>query len=164
MSSPPYADYLAVLEDIRAKQGASLEKKHQLCCQAGELLDCAVLKLQKENWTDGGSVQGIFFSVWVGEKELKKRRFNYNIHALKHRLRAGYTIKPGEFAAAFRARLDPTPWPNLSLDYGPQTLMQGWLPTDLKTFRPDVVGLMKSFVSMHTVIDELLVARRNPKP
>lgn len=156
----PYAPYLAILEDIRTEKGPALLKKHGLQAMTGEWLDCAVLKLQKDAWTDGGRGQGVFFSVWIGEKELKKQRFNYNIHALKLRLRKGYAIKPGEFTRTFRAKLDPAPWPNVSVDYGPQTLMQGWLPADLKTFRREVAGLMKSFVAIHAVIDEMLEERR----
>ncbi len=38
-------------------------------------------------------------------------------------------------------------WPNVKTDYGPQTLMQGWLPYDAKTFRKDVLGLVDGFVA-----------------
>jgi hypothetical protein len=61
----------------------------------------------------------VLFSVWIGEEELKKKRFNYNIHAFKLRLREGYSIKAIEFATAFRARLEALggQWPNMSIDY-----------------------------------------------
>ncbi len=161
MSSLSYAPHLAILEDIRTEKSTALLKKHRLHCFTGEVLDCAVLKLQKDTWTtDAYRGHGVFFSVWIGEKELKRQRFNYNIHAFKLRLLEGHAIKPVEFAAAFRARFDPAPWPNLSLDYGPQTLMQGWLPADLATFRRDVLGLMKKFVAIHQIIDEMLAERR----
>jgi hypothetical protein len=106
--------------------------------------------------------QGIFFSVWLGEKELKARRFNYNIHAFKMSELPGHAIKPREFAAAFRAEFAKSQiqWPNISTDYGPQTLMQGWLLLDEDTFRRDVEGLMERFVEMHGIIDSMLQQRK----
>ena len=159
----PYSPYLAVLDRIKKDSTSELTEKHRLYCETGDWLDSAVLKLQKKDWTDGGIGQGVFFSVWIGEKELKKKRFNYNIHALKLRLRKGYSIKPGEFVSAFRAKLDVLggQWPNLRTDYGPQTLMQGWRPADLTTFRKDVLELMDSFIAIHKVIDEMLEERKN---
>lgn len=159
----PYSQYLDLLSRIRTDSAADLLSKHRLYCETGEWLDSAVLKLQKKEWTDEGMGQGVFFSVWIGKKELKASRFNYNIHALKLRLWKGYSIKPNEFAAAFRERLHALDeaWPNLRTDYGPQTLMQGWLPLDLTTFRQDVLKLMDSFVAIHKVIDEMLEERKN---
>lgn len=135
-------------------------RKYGLNCVTGEMLDCAVLKLQKDAWTDGGSGQGVFFSVWLGEKELKKGRFNYNIHAYGLRTRPGYAVKPREFAAAFREGFDSTAWPNVGTKSGPQTLMQGWMVADLQTFEREVRRLIKLFAAMHRVIDVLLEERK----
>lgn len=156
----PYSAYLEVLEDVAGELRAGLRGRHGLNCLTGEFLDCAVFKLQKDGWTEGGSGEGVFFSIWLGEKDLKKGRFNYNIHAYKLRTRPGYAVKPREFAAAFRVRLDLSPWPNVSLAYGPQTLMQGWVAADLETFGAEVRKLVKRFVAMHEVIDVLLEERR----
>lgn len=156
----PYAAYLAVLEEVAGELRAGLRGRYGLNCLTGEFLDCAVLKLQKDDWTEGGSGEGVFFSIWIGEKELKKGRFNYNIHAYKLRTRPGYAVKPREFAAAFREQLNLSPWPNVSLDHGPQTLMQGWVAADLQRFGAEVRRLIETFVAMHGVIDELLEERR----
>lgn len=157
-----YTPWLTILQDLEKEIAPGLMRKHHLGCITGEWLDSAVLKLQKPSWTDGGPGQGVFFSVWLGDKELRKNRFNYNIHALKLRLREGYAIKPGEFASAFREKFASQAdlWPNVRTDYGPQTLMQGWMPLDAKTFRKDVMGLVGGFVAIHGIIDALLEERR----
>jgi len=157
-----YLSYLSILDRIKKDASAELMKRHQLRCETGDWLDSAVLKLQKEGWADNGLGQGVFFSVWIGDQELKKKRFNYNIHALKLRLRKGYSIEAGEFAAAFRKKVAPGlgEWPNLRTDFGPQTLMQGWAPADPASFRGDVLGLMDRFVSIHGVIDKMLEERK----
>jgi hypothetical protein len=159
----PYDAYLAILESIKDAMSADLQRKHQLHCETGDWMESATLKLQKDAWSSGGTGQGIFFSVWLSEKELKARRFNYNIHALKLGTLPGHVVKPREFASAFREKLDASgqgsDWPNLSIDYGPQTLMQGWMPLDKATFRKDVESLIERFVGMHQVIDAMLEQR-----
>jgi hypothetical protein len=100
--------------------------------------------------------QGIFFSVWLGNRDFEADRFNYNIHALKLGSQKCCGVKPVAFARAFRSRFALTGWPNISLDYGPQTLMQGWLPLHPGTFEQEVLGLIDRFASMHHIIDELL--------
>ena len=159
-----YAPYLRMLFRVKETIQRTLIQKHQIYCQAGELGNSAVIKLQKNSWTDDGFEQGVFFSVWVGEKELKKNRFNYNIHALKLRLRKGYAIKPREFASSFRTRLKASnvQWPHLRTDYGPLTLMQGWVDLDIKTFEQDVLKLLDDFVGIHGIIDEMLDEKKHP--
>ncbi len=151
-----YSKQLTVLERVQRKHAARLFREFQLQCKTGEWLDCAVLKLQKPDWSDHGMEQGIFFSVWVGEHDIAKGRFNYNLHALKLGAQKCCGVKPVAFAKAFRRRFKSTGWLNVSTDYGPQTLMQGWLPLDPRTFEQDVLGLIDGFAVMHHVIDELL--------
>jgi len=156
--------YLDLLDRVAQDVAPGLIRKHGIETAAGAWLDSAALKLQKESWTDGGIGQGIFFSIWVGEKQVREKRFNYNIHALKLRQREGFSIKPREFAAAFRARREFSHdrWPNMRTDFGPQTLMQGWLPLQPQTFHHDVLALVDHFVMVHPVIDEMLEERRSP--
>ena len=148
--------YLAALEKVKRDHGKHIFQEHQLHCETGVWLDSAVLKLQKSNWSEHGFTQGIFFSVWLGEKELKQDRFNYNIHALKLGLQKSCGAKPVAFAKAFRKRFDPVGWPNVSIDHGPQTLMDGWVRLRLDTFENDASNLVERFVAMHRIIDELL--------
>ena len=151
-----YSQYQVVLERIRQNHANRLLRTFQLHCEAGNCLDSAALKLQKRHWSDNGMGQGIFFSVWLGNREVETNRFNYNIHALKLGSQKSCGVKPVAFARAFRSRFAFTGWPNISTDYGPQTLMQGWLPLHPRTFEQDVLGLIEHFASTHHTIDELL--------
>jgi hypothetical protein len=154
--------YLKILDSLRKKIRHDLSS-NQIFCETGDWMDCAVLKLQKKNWTQNGIGEGVFFSVWIGKEELKKDRFNYNIHAFKLRLWKDHSIKPVEFASCFRSKLGKsnTNWPNLRTDYGPQTLMQGWAPLDLNTFEKDVSNLINEFITIHGIIDDMIDKRKN---
>jgi len=100
--------------------------------------------------------QGIFFSIWLGDRDVTAHRFNYNIHALKLGSQKCCGVKPVAFARTFRSRFSLTGWPNISVDHGPQTLMQGWLPLQPATFASDVLGLINRFTATHLIIDDLL--------
>ena len=119
--------YLKILEGIKEDTESGLWSEQQIRCKTGEWVDSAALKLQKDSWTVGGMGEGVFFSVWVGEDDVRKGRFNYNIHALKLRLWEGYAIKSNDFASSFRDRMqgELDGWPNVRIDYGPQTLFYG---------------------------------------
>jgi hypothetical protein len=51
-------------------------------------------------------------------------------------------------------------WPNVSVDYGPLTLMEGWIEVDSVHFEGDVLVLMERFQSLSSLIDRLLESRR----
>jgi hypothetical protein len=113
---------------------------------------------------------GIFFSIWTNEKAANQRQASYNIHALKLRQLAGYRITSRDFAHDFRQSFAPmrAAWPNVSVDYGPLTLMQGWIEVDPDHFEDhfedrfenDALALLERFAQMSPVIDRLLQARR----
>ena len=67
-----YAQYLDQLDRIKKIESPALMQKHRLICVTGEWLDSAVLKLQKKEWTDGGPGEGVFFSIWLGEKDVER--------------------------------------------------------------------------------------------
>lgn len=118
--------------------------------RVGKYLGCPVLKIDKPAWNNRGEVAipgEIFFSIWMKEKG----RLCYNIHALKLRHLTAYKLQSREFAVAFRARFDSGGWPNVSMDFGPQTLMQGWI-----TSEGEIDELIERFCGMHSLIDELL--------
>lgn len=127
---------------------------HGLTARTGEYHGCPFIKLDKENWHNRGEVDTlaeIFFSIW---QDLDGR-LNYNIHAFKLRHFTKYKIQSREFASAFRSKFNPVGWPNVSLKYGPLTLMQGWI--DIES---EIDDLIKNFISLHSIIDELLEARK----
>ncbi len=63
------------------------------------------------------------------EKWTRRNRANYNIHALKLRQLKGYSVTSRDFAKELRDNFENIRgrWPNVSVDYGPLTLMQGWI-------------------------------------
>jgi len=135
----------------------------QLVCKQGSYKDCSVLKLQKPSWTNDSidkveNTSGIFFSVWTNEASLRKCRVHYNIHALKLRELRGYSITSRDFATAFRDGFASVQsgWPNVRVDYGPQTLMEGWMNIDIRHFEEDVLALMVRFETLTPLLDGLL--------
>ena len=51
-------------------------------------------------------------------------------------------------------------WPNVSVDYGPLTLMQGWIEVHLHSFETGALVLMERFEQLSPLIDRLLESRR----
>lgn len=138
-----------------------------LICKQGFYMNSLVLKLQKASWTNDPmdrtrNKSGIFFSIWIDEKAAARNQANYNIHALKLRHLKGYSITSRDFAEDFRNRFASLrkTWPNVSLDYGPLTLMQGWIDIHPRSAEKSIVRLMESFKQLSPLIDRLLDSRR----
>jgi hypothetical protein len=155
---------------VFAKIKACFDQRNsdELICKQGFYNGCSVLKLQKASWTNDRmdriqNKTGIFFSIWIDETAASKNRANYNIHALKLRHLKGYSIASRGFANDFRdsfaSRRDA--WPNVSVDYGPLTLMQGWIEIDRREFEKDLLVLLERFKAVSRLIDRLLKSRRN---
>jgi hypothetical protein len=80
---------------------------------------------------------------------------------LKLRQLAGYSITSRDFANDFRnglASMRKT-WPNVSMDHGPLTLMQGWIEIRSNSFERDILVLMEGFQRLSLLIDRLLESR-----
>jgi hypothetical protein len=92
---------------------------------------------------------------------LTQGRILYNIHALKMRHLEGYSITSIDFAQQFRREFShlSDSWPNVRVDHGPLTLMQGWIELDMSTFVRDVLELMERFKPVSRIIDKLLAQR-----
>jgi hypothetical protein len=155
----------AVLGKIKARFDA--RNRDGLICKQGFYKSCSVLKLQKTSWTNDPmdrvqNKSGIFFSIWMSAESIRKNQVNYNVHALKLRQLAGYSITSRNFANDFRKTFAPLrdAWPNVSVDYGPQTLMQGWIEINSNSFEKDILLLMERFEDVSPLIDGLLESRR----
>ncbi|KAI9463097.1 hypothetical protein F5148DRAFT_1286228 [Russula earlei] len=158
------------------KAANSLDKKllttKKLEIETGVWLESVVLRLQKKTWVNDlykkpQSGAGIFFSIWVSDKAIKAIKENkilYNIHALKLRELHGYRITSREFADAFRQRFQPIEhlWPNVSVNFGPLTLMEGWVALDTAPVNETVYKLASQFLEIDSMIDELLQSRKLP--
>jgi hypothetical protein len=166
-------------QNIKSRHDAK-HGRSELICKQGFYKNSHVLKLQKPHWTNDPmdrvqNESGIFFSIWIeekmigktahgktpGEKSALPTRAHYNIHALKLRQLKGYSITSRNFAEAFRKELAAVSrgWPNVSVSYGPLTLMQGWIDCHADSLEPESLALLDRFTKLSPVIDRLLEAR-----
>ena len=125
--------------------------------------DCVVLKLYKSSWANPfqdpvTSESRIFFSVWISNSSLKEEKLFYNIHALKLRKLKGYAIESRKFAFIFREHFEAFEhkWENVRVDFGPLTLMEGWVKFDPKNFQTDILELANQFLDIEHLVDETL--------
>jgi hypothetical protein len=90
----------------------------------------------------------------------------YNIHALKLRKLKGYSIASRDFATTFRKKFKPfePQWPNVSLQFGPLTLMQGWVKADKNNMQSEIAGLANRFLEIACLVDETLTLFKNSTP
>jgi hypothetical protein len=158
------------LDAAFARIKARFDERNRGCgliCKHGFYKACSVLKLQKASWTNDPmdrvqNKSGIFFSIWFNEASMRKNRANYNVHALKLRQLEGYSITSRDFASDFRNGFASmrAAWPNVRIDYGPLTLMEGWIQVDAERFEQNILGLMERFRQISPLIDRLLESRR----
>lgn len=156
--------YHSVLKKLEKKHTQSLSDKYGLTCkqiQYGE--DTAALYIAKKNWTnrferDREKTIGIFYCVWVSPELLEEEKYAYNIHSLKLRDLPGYKLASREFANEFRAAVHSrvASWPNIRMDYGPLTLLEGRDICELGSFEEKVEKRISEFVGIHKEIDKLL--------
>jgi hypothetical protein len=127
------------------------------------VLDSVCLKVYKKSWANPAvdpvvSASRIFFSVWVNESSIANQRICYNIHALKLRQLKGYKIQSRQFAEVFRVSFKSfeANWPNVSVDFGPQTLMEGWVNFEVDSIESKVAKLANDFLEIENLIDATL--------
>jgi len=139
----------------------NLLAQKQLKVWPGKLLNCDVLKIYKDAWANPSkdpvtSPSRIFFSIWVDPDN--KHQLFYNIHALKLRQLKGFKIESRKFAETFRKEFKPFShkWENVSTDFGPLTLMQGFVTLEQKTFLHEVLKLSNNFLGIEHLIDQTL--------
>ena len=160
--------YLAEFEQAASKLDRNLLAARKLEIEVGVWLESVVLRLQKKAWANKPYERpqtdaAIFFSIWLNDKEIKENKIYYNIHALKLRQLQGYKITSREFASAFRKKFKrfEKHWPNVRVDFGPQTLMEGWVRLDTGALAEDVGKLAGRFLEIDGLIDELLDGYRS---
>ena len=159
--------YLDIFENAAGCLDKKLLAKKQVEVATGTYMNSVFLKLYKKAWTNNipdalNSPSRIFFSVWVTDKEIKEEKLLYNIHALKLRHLKGYTIESRKFAADFRARFKNIEhcWPNVSIQFGPLTLMQGWVEAATANLQDEILDLSARFLTMDNMVDGLLAGYR----
>jgi len=164
MKTQPYFD---IFQKSLDHLDHELFGQNNLELNVGIWLNCVVLKIQKETWHNQPTAaqpfqQSIFFSVWINDEGTNESKLYYNIHALKLRELKGYSIKSREFAEAFRVRFKvfEKEWPNVSTQFGPLTLMEGWIKIDGNDFEDHITTLANKFLAIQFIIDDLLGERK----
>jgi hypothetical protein len=163
-------DYEFYLSKFR-KSADQLDKKRlnekQLEIFVGVVLNSVGLKLYKKEWSSDkidpvNSRSRIFFSIWVNDDTLIENKILYNIHAFKLRELKGYSITSREFAINFRKDFEKHRgnWENVSVKFGPLTLMEGWKNFDVNNLENSIVTLSNNFLEIEYLIDKTLEAFR----
>ncbi|MGH1515963.1 hypothetical protein [Chryseobacterium sp. JK1] len=159
-------DFTYYLNEFRLSaseiSGEELDKDH-LKITIDVVLGSVALKIHKPHWygnskTTEGETGRIFFSIWLNDKTIEEGRIYYNIHALKLRELKQYKIASRDFAENFRTLFSKYQkyWPNVSVNYGPLTLMQGWIELKNETLQKDMGTLIQQFVNLSSIIDQVL--------
>ena len=158
------AYYIDIFEKLAAQLDKKLLKQKQMMSAVVIYGNSVVLKLYKPGWANAypdalSAESRIFFSIWVNDTLIERQDVLYNIHALKLRKLNGYRISSRQFAADFRSDFAGIShlWPNVSIAYGPQTLMQGWQKTSDGSFQKTVLNLCNNFLKTDYLIDQLLL-------
>lgn len=89
---------------------------------------------------------------------MAKGGLHYNLHALKLRQLPGYRLESRKFEAAFRDAAAPmlADWPGVEMDFGPQTLFQGFASCPQERVEVVTVELARKFLPLAEVVDGLL--------
>lgn len=134
------------------------------------VLESAALKVYKPEWS--GDLQSpldaegrIFFSIWINDQSIQEGKMYYNIHALKLRTLKNYSISSRKFAQDFRNEFAKyqKDWPNVSVEYGPLTLMQGWVDLKIGNLQENVQKLVQNFLKVSFIIDSVLMQYKKDK-
>lgn len=139
-------------------------EKSGLEIQTGIWLNSVVLRLQKKYWANNPdekphSGSAIFMGIWIDQEAFSKRILKYNIHALKLKQLNGYTLQSRAFADSFREKFKEFEqnWKNVSVQFGPQTLMEGWIPLNEENIQDNILDLINNFIEIAPLIDETLL-------
>jgi len=126
-------------------------------------LNSVVLKLYKPEWSNDRknpvhAKSRVFFSIWVNEKTLKEKKLFYTIHAFKLRHLPSFAIASRDFAKKFRHGFKKyqNEWENVSVNFGPLTLMEGWDYFENESLENKIVLLCNKFINVAFLIDTTL--------
>jgi hypothetical protein len=153
------------------KASKSLDKKvletKGIQIQTGIWLDSVVLRLQKRHWANKPNEKphtdsAIFMGIWMDNEAIANNKLFYNIHALRLRQLNGYKLQSRAFAMSFREKFEPHKqnWSNVSTDFAPQTLMEGWKEFKLEDLQEIVCELAHNFLDISDLIESTLLEFR----
>ena len=158
------AFYLEKFQRAAGQLDQKLLHKKDIEVAVGVILDSVFLKLYKKSWASPlqdplTAESRIFFSIWINDAAIEEQKMLYNIHALKLRHLKGYALESRKFADAFRNdfKVFEPQWPNVSVKFGPLTLMEGWVKIDLINFHDEIFMLANNFLAIAHLVDDTLV-------
>ena len=121
------------------------------------------LYIAKKHWTNRFDLEreatiGVFFCVWVSPELVEKQEYAYNIHSKQLHKLPTYKLASREFANEFPkiVKTRVSSWPNIRMDYGPITLLEGRGTLELGSFKETIEERISEFVGIHAQIDKLL--------
>ncbi|AZA82719.1 hypothetical protein C1637_20250 [Chryseobacterium lactis] len=160
-------DHTFYLEKLRLAAAEVAEEKpdyNGLKLSVDIVLESAALKMYKPEWSSNpqspiDAAGRIFFSIWISDKTLSEKKICYNIHALKLRELKAYKIAARNFAQDFRDEFlkYQEDWPNISVKYGPLTLMEGWVELNEDNIPQAVAQLIRKFLKINSIVDTVLI-------
>lgn len=155
--------YLDKFKNAADKLDNRLLTAKQLEVSTGLYKTSVFLKLYKKSWASPlqdplTAESRIFFSVWINDSAIKAEKLLYNIHALKLRRLKGYSIESRKFAEIFRASFKDFEyiWKNVSVQFGPLTLMEGWLKINPDNLQNEILKLANNFFEIEHLVDDTL--------
>jgi hypothetical protein len=155
--------YLQQFQSAADQIDKTLLASKQLEVAVGLYVDSVFLKLYKRSWATPGqdpliAETRIFFSVWTCYSAIQEQKLLYNIHAFKLRKLKGYSIESKKFADGFRHRFKgfEDKWPNVGTNFGPLTIMQGWIKTDSEDLQNEITRLANNFLEIERLIENTL--------
>ena len=156
--------YIEIFKKAESDLDHKLLKKKQMESAVGIYGNSVFLKLFKKSWANPMedalvAETRIFFSVWINVNAINEEKLWYNIHALKLRKLIRYKIESRKFAESFRKSFQPYEhhWPNLSVDFGPLTLMEGWQKSNKKNHQQKIIELANRFLEIEHLVEETLI-------
>lgn len=143
-------------QNIKLTYEGQRARKSGLECSTSSYEGCPQISLRKDSW--GPGKPGVTFHVWLDKRVEDRNKVRYNIHALKMREMKNHVITSRVFAEKFRKHFKSASdaWPNVSVEFGPQNLMEGWIAFHAQRFESDVLALMGRFEEISPIIDRLL--------
>lgn len=159
-----FEDYINLFQKLPIQIDKKVLSEKNLKIAVGEVLNSIFFKLYKISWTNSTenpltAETRIFFSIWVNEITLQEKKIYYNIHALKLRKLNGYNIESRKFANSFREKFKnySHKWENVRTDFGPLTLMEGWVELKNEKVEEKILQLANNFLEIENLIDKTLV-------
>ncbi|AZA79778.1 hypothetical protein EG347_20960 [Chryseobacterium sp. G0186] len=166
-------DYPFYLKEFRSAISKVSNEELEICglkIAIDIVLESVALKVYKPEWSSDlqsplHAKGRIFFSIWISDETIRQGKMYYNIHALKLRELKDYSLSSRNFAQDFRSEFlkYQKDWPNVRVNFGPLTLMQGWVDLKAEDLQENIAELVQKFLKISSMIDIALAPYKKSK-